>query len=394
MNELKLKYGCNPNQVPARIFLRGDGSLPVTVLNGAPGYINFMDALNAIQLVWELKRALSLPAAASFKHVSPAGAAVGLPMDDKLAKACFVDDIQGLHDSPLALAYARARGADRLCSFGDFIALSDPCDATTARIIKREVSDGIIAPGYSNEALDLLSGKRGGKYAVIQIDPDYQPPLMERRDIFGITLEQRRNDCVIDRNSLSNIVTANKDLTDEGLTGLLVALITLKYTQSNSVCFARGGQAIGVGAGQQSRVHCTRLAGDKADLWHLRQHEKTLALPFREDIARPVRDNAVDAYLSSSAQETFSGGGWQDVFTREPDYLTDAQRQAHLNGLSGAALGSDAFFPFDDSIIRAHRSGVTYVAQPGGSVRDGEVIARCDRYKMLMAMTGQRLFHH
>ncbi len=394
MKELPLKYGCNPNQVPARVFLREGGDLPLTVLNGAPGYINFMDALNAIQLVWELKRALHLPAAASFKHVSPAGAAVGLPMDLNLKKACFVDDIEGLDDSPLALAYARARGADRLCSFGDFIALSDPCDATTARIIQREVSDGIIAPGYSEEALAILSSKRGGKYAVIQIDPDYRPAMIERRDIYGITLEQRRNDCVIDKNSLANIVTANKNLTDEGATGLLVALITLKYTQSNSVCFARGGQAIGVGAGQQSRVHCVRLAGDKADLWHLRQHEKTLALPFVPGIARPVRDNAVDTYLSGIAREAFGNGGWEGIFTREPDYLTDAEKREYLNSLDGVALGSDAFFPFDDSIVRAKQSGVTFVAQPGGSVRDQDVIARCDQYHMLMAMTGQRLFHH
>ena len=394
MKELTLKYGCNPNQIPARIFLREGGDLPLTVLNGAPGYINFMDALNAIQLVMELKRATGLPAATSFKHVSPAGAAVGTPMSDALKKACFVDDIEGLNDSPLALAYARARGADRLCSFGDFIALSDVCDEVTARIIAREVSDGIIAPGYNEEALALLAKKRGGKYAVIAIDPDYQPPLMERRDIFGITLEQRRNDAVIDESSLTNIVTANTTLSEEGRFGLLVALITLKYTQSNSVCFARGGQAIGVGAGQQSRVHCTRLAGDKADLWHLRQHEKTLALPFIPDIKRPVRDNAVDTYLSPRAQEAFGNGGWQGVFIREPDYLTLDEKQAYLRSSSGVALGSDAFFPFDDSIVRAHESGVTFVAQPGGSVRDQEVIDRCNQYGMLMAMTGQRLFHH
>lgn len=394
MKELTLKYGCNPNQIPARIFLREGSDLPLTVLNGAPGYINFMDALNAIQLVMELKRATGLPAATSFKHVSPAGAAVGTPMSDALKKACFVDDIEGLDDSPLALAYARARGADRLCSFGDFIALSDVCDEVTARIIAREVSDGIIAPGYSEEALALLAKKRGGKYAVIAIDPDYQPPLMERRDIFGITLEQRRNDAVIDETSLHNIVTANTTLSEEGRFGLLVALITLKYTQSNSVCFARGGQAIGVGAGQQSRVHCTRLAGDKADLWHLRQHEKTLALPFIPDISRPVRDNAVDTYLSPRAQEAFANGGWQGIFTREPDYLTLDEKQAYLRSLTGVALGSDAFFPFDDSIVRAHESGVTFVAQPGGSVRDQEVIDRCNQYGMLMAMTGQRLFHH
>ncbi|NLJ64108.1 MAG: phosphoribosylaminoimidazolecarboxamide formyltransferase [Christensenellaceae bacterium] len=394
MKELKLKYGCNPNQTPARIFLRDGGDLPLEILNGTPGYINFMDALNALQLVIELKRATGLPAAASFKHVSPAGAAVGKSMSDTLKRACFVDDIKGLDDCPLALAYARARGADRLCSFGDFIALSDVCDVVTARIIAREVSDGVIAPGYSEEALKLLKKKRGGKYIVITIDPDYQPTMIERRDIFGITLEQRRNDVVIDENSLNNIVTTNNTLTEEGRLGLLVALITLKYTQSNSICFARGGQAIGVGAGQQSRVHCTRLAGDKADLWHLRQHEKTLALSFVTSITRPERDNAVDAFLSPYAQEVFSNGGWKGIFTQEPDYLKEDEKKAYLSSISGVALGSDAFFPFDDSIIRAHESGVTFVAQPGGSVRDQEVIDRCNQYGMLMAMTGQRLFHH
>ena len=394
MKELKLKYGCNPNQTPARIFLREGRDLPLEILNGTPGYINFMDALNAIQLAKELKRATGLPAAASFKHVSPAGAAVGKPMSDTLKRACFVDDIKGLDDSPLALAYARARGADRLCAFGDFIALSDVCDVVTARIIAREVSDGVIAPGYSEEALTLLKKKRSGKYIVIAIDPDYQPTMIERRDIFGITLEQWRNDVVIDENSLNNIVTTNNTLTEEGRLGLLVALITLKYTQSNSICFARGGQAIGVGAGQQSRVHCTRLAGDKADLWHLRQHEKTLALSFVTSISRPERDNAVDTYLSPHAQDAFGNGGWKGIFTQEPDYLKEDEKKAYLSSISGVALGSDAFFPFDDSIIRAHESGVTFVAQPGGSVRDQEVIDRCNQYGMLMAMTGQRLFHH
>ncbi|MGI6689169.1 MAG: phosphoribosylaminoimidazolecarboxamide formyltransferase [Christensenellales bacterium] len=394
MQELTLKYGCNPNQTPAKLLMRNGRDLPIQVLNGAPGYINFLDALNAWQLVRQLQRATGLPAAASFKHVSPAGAAVGLPLSPALKKACFVEDIPGLDDSPLASAYARARGADRLCSFGDFIALSDVCDLTTARIIAREVSDGIIAPGYAPEALEVLRGKRGGKYSVIQIDSKYEPEAVERRQVFGITLEQGFNSAVIDRALLGNIVTANKTLSESAVRDLLVALITLKYTQSNSVCFAFDGQAVGVGAGQQSRVHCTRLAGDKADLWLLRQHEKTLALPWKEGIARPARDNAVDTYLSPRAQEYLGDGKWQPAFTREPDWLTEKEKQAYLASCQGLALGSDAFFPFDDSIIRAHESGVSFVAQPGGSVRDSEVISRCDAYGMVMAFTGLRLFHH
>ena len=394
MQELMLKYGCNPNQTPARLLMPEGKRLPVTVLNGTPGYINFMDALNAWQLVKALKEATGLAAAASFKHVSPAGAAVGIPLDEKLKKACFVDDMEGLDDSPLASAYARARGADRLCSFGDFIALSDVCDLTTAKLIAREVSDGVIAPGYDNDALQVLSLKRGGKYAVIQMDPDYVPAATEQRQIFGITLEQGYNDSVIDRVLLQNIVTNNKVLPENALRDLLVALITLKYTQSNSVCFALDGQAVGVGAGQQSRVHCTRLAGDKADLWLLRQHEKTLALPFREGLSRPVRDNAVDAYLSPRDRQAFGGKLWQALFTREPEYLEEGEKRQYLDSVRGLSLASDAFFPFDDSIVRAHESGVSFVAQPGGSLRDSEVIARCDKYNMVMAFTGLRLFHH
>lgn len=394
MQELKLKYGCNPNQSPARIFMADGRNLPVEVLSGAPGYINFLDALNAWQLVKGLKGAAGLPAAASFKHVSPAGAALGLPLSPALKKACFTEDVPGLDDSPLASAYARARGADRLCSFGDFIALSDPCDLTTARLIAREVSDGVIAPGYAPEALEMLASKRGGKYSVIRIDPDYQPEAAERRQVFGITMEQGLNDAVIGRQLLGNIVTRNKTLPESAARDLLVSLITLKYTQSNSVCFAADGQAVGVGAGQQSRVHCTRLAGDKADLWLLRQHEKTLALPWRDDLARPARDNAVDAYLSPRAREYLGCGKWQAAFTREPDWLTEKEKRDYLDGIRGLSLGSDAFFPFDDSIVRAWESGVSFVAQPGGSVRDEEVISRCDSYGMVMAFTGLRLFHH
>ncbi len=390
MTELELKYGCNPNQKPARIFA-ADGELPVTVLNGKPGYINFLDALNSWQLVSELSAATGLPAAASFKHVSPAGAAVYSPLSEILKKIYFVED---LDLSPIACAYARARGADRMSSYGDWAALSGVCDESTARILAREVSDGIIAPGYTDEALEILRKKKKGSYNIVRIDKAYKPAPIEHKDVFGITFEQGRNNLNIDSGMFSNVVTANKDIPPNALRDLTVAMITLKYTQSNSVCFARGGQAIGVGAGQQSRVHCTRLAGDKADLWHLRQHEKTLALPFIPDIKRPVRDNAVDTYLSPRAQEAFGNGGWQGVFIREPDYLTLDEKQAYLRSLSGVALGSDAFFPFDDSIVRAHESGVTFVAQPGGSVRDQEVIDRCNQYGMLMAMTGQRLFHH
>lgn len=393
MYEILLKYGCNPNQLPASLSMRKGGKLPLTVLNGKPGYINFMDALNAWQLVKALKSATGIPAAASFKHVSPAGAALGLPLSAASQKAFFVEDIEGLNDSPIACAYARARGADRLSSFGDFIALSDICDETCARVIAREVSDGIIAPGYAPEALDILRQKRKGAFSVIQIDPDYMPAVLETREIFGITFTQRFNDAVIDESLLKNIVTKNKDLPECAARDLLVALITLKYTQSNSVCLAKDGQAIGIGAGQQSRVHCVRLAANKADMWHLRHHEKTLNLPFRKDVGRAARDNAIEAFLLEGAA-AFGEGRWQALFEREPDYISADEKKDYLAGLSGVSLGSDAFFPFPDSILRAAESGVTYVAQPGGSVRDEEVIACCDEHKMVMAMTGLRLFHH
>jgi len=392
MRELALKYGCNPNQKPARVYMADGSALPFRVLSGAPGYINLLDALNAWQLVRALKAATGLPAAASFKHVSPAGAAVAVPMDSSLKRAYFVDDVPGLDDSPLAVAYARARGADRLCSFGDFIALSDPCDETTARIIGREVSDGVIAPGYSEAALAILAKKRKGSYAVLAMEAGYAPKPREARDVFGITLEQGYNDAEISESLLANIVTANSTLPAAAKRDLMVALITLKYTQSNSVCFVKDGQVIGNGAGQQSRVHCTRLAGSKADLWHLRQHEKALNLPFKEGTGRPEKDNAVDDYLSGRAGG--SPDDWQALFTREPEPFTEAERQAWMRTLAGVSLGSDAFFPFPDSIDRAAESGVRYVAQPGGSVRDDLVIEACNRYGMVMAMTGLRLFHH
>ena len=390
--EIQLKYGCNPNQKPARIFM-DQGELPLKVLNGKPGYINFLDALNGYQLVKELKEATGLPAAASFKHVSPAGAAVGLPLSDALRRACFVPLDQEL--TPLACAYARARGADRMSSFGDFISLSDPCDQSTARLIAREVSDGIIAPGYSPEALEILSKKRKGGYTIIQIDPAYQPAPLERKMCYGITFEQGRNDAVIGPQMLANIVTQNKDLPQSGVRDLLIALIALKYTQSNSVCYAQDGQVIGVGAGQQSRIHCTRLAGNKADLWHLRQHPQVLALPFREDLGRPDRDNAIDLYLSDQeSQDVLGEDVWQNFFTQRPQPLSREEKDRYLAGITGVALGSDAFFPFGDNIQRAHRSGVSYIAQPGGSIRDDNVIATCDQYGMVMAFTGLRLFHH
>ncbi|HIS01662.1 MAG TPA: phosphoribosylaminoimidazolecarboxamide formyltransferase [Candidatus Excrementavichristensenella intestinipullorum] len=390
--EIQLKYGCNPNQKPARIFME-QGELPLKVLNGRPGYINFLDALNGYQLVKELKEATGLPAAASFKHVSPAGAAVGLPLSDALRRACFVPLDQEL--TPLACAYARARGADRMSSFGDFISLSDPCDQSTARLIAREVSDGIIAPGYSPEALEILSKKRKGGYTVIEIDPAYQPAPLERKMCYGITFEQGRNDAVIGPQMLANIVTQNKDLPQSGVRDLLIALIALKYTQSNSVCYAQDGQVIGVGAGQQSRIHCTRLAGNKADLWHLRQHPQVLALPFREDLGRPDRDNAIDLYLSDQeSQDVLGEDVWQNFFTQRPQPLSREEKDRYLAGITGVALGSDAFFPFGDNIQRAHRSGVSYIAQPGGSIRDDNVIATCDQYGMVMAFTGLRLFHH
>ena len=390
--EIQLKYGCNPNQKPARIFME-QGELPLKVLNGRPGYINFLDALNGYQLVKELKEATGLPAAASFKHVSPAGAAVGLPLSDALRRACFVPLDQEL--TPLACAYARARGADRMSSFGDFISLSDPCDQSTARLIAREVSDGIIAPGYSPEALEILGKKRKGGYTVIEIDPAYQPAPLERKMCYGITFEQGRNDAVIGPQMLANIVTQNKDLPQSGVRDLLIALIALKYTQSNSVCYAQDGQVIGVGAGQQSRIHCTRLAGNKADLWHLRQHPQVLALPFREDLGRPDRDNAIDLYLSDQeSQDVLGEDVWQNFFTQRPQPLSREEKDRYLAGITGVALGSDAFFPFGDNIQRAHRSGVSYIAQPGGSIRDDNVIATCDQYGMVMAFTGLRLFHH
>lgn len=394
MKEFELKYGCNPNQKPARIYMEGGAELPLEVINGRPGYINFLDALNSWQLVRELKEALCLPAAASFKHVSPAGAAVGLPLNEKEKKACFADDIEGLDASPLASAYARARGTDRMCSFGDFIALSDVCDLTTARLIRREVSDGVIAPGYTDEALALLKQKKNGGYNIVKIDPDYMPPEKETKQVFGVSFEQGHNFYKIDRELLGNVVTDKKELPEEAVRDLIVALITLKYTQSNSVCFAHRGQAIGVGAGQQSRVHCTRLAGGKADTWFLRQHEKVLALPFREDIRRPDRDNVIDAYINRNEEDCCADHVWQKYFTERPDRLTDEEKQAYLSGISGVSLGSDAFFPFYDNVIRAAASGVSYIAQPGGSVRDDAVIDCCNGLGIVMAFTGMRLFHH
>ena len=388
--ELELKYGCNPNQKPSRIYMT-EGELPIKVLNGKPGYINFLDALNGWQLVSELKRATGLPAAASFKHVSPAGAAVGVPLDDTLKKIYFVPDIEL---SPLACAYARARGADRMSSFGDWISLSDVCDEATARLIKPEVSDGVIAPGYTPAAYEILMQKRKGGYNIVQIDPDYKPEPIERKQVFGVTFEQGRNEFVIDDALLSNIVTKNKDLPEDARRDLIIALITLKYTQSNSVCYAKGGQAIGIGAGQQSRIHCTRLAGQKADNWLLRQHPRVLNLPFVEKIARPDRDNTIDVFISDEPDEVIAEGRWQRFFTERPEPLTREEKRAWLDQQSGVALGSDAFFPFGDNIERAHRSGVSYVAQPGGSIRDDNVIETCDLYDMVMCFTGMRLFHH
>ena len=394
MNELELKYGCNPNQKPSRIFMRDGGSLPLEVLNGKPGYINFLDALNAWQLVKELKEALGMPAAASFKHVSPTCAAIGLPLNSTLQKACFVDDIPDLNASPLACAYARARGADRLCSFGDWAALSDICDATTAKLIAREVSDGVIAPGYTAEALEILQAKRKGGYAVVQMDPDYEPALQETKDVFGITFEQGRNTSRISMDLLDNIVTNNDYMPDTARRDLVVALLTLKYTQSNSVCYAKDGQAIGVGAGQQSRIHCTRLAGTKADTWHLRQHPKVLALPFLPLLGRPERDNAIDSYINGNEEDVCEDGNWQKYFTVRPAPLTAQEARSWLDNLKGVAMASDAFFPFADNIERARRSGVRYIAEPGGSIRDDLVIAKCNDYDMVMAFTGMRLFHH
>ena len=388
--ELSLKYGCNPNQKPARIFMK-EGELPIEVLNGKPGYINFLDAFNSWQLVRELKQATGLPAAASFKHVSPAGAAVAVPMSETLKKIYFVDDLEL---SPLATAYARARGADRMSSYGDFIALSDVCDRETATLIKREVSDGIIAPGYTDEALEILKSKRKGTYNIVRIDENYTPAPVEHKDCFGITFEQGRNSLTIDDNMLGNVVTENKALPAEARRDLIISLITLKYTQSNSVCYVKDGQAIGIGAGQQSRIHCTRLAGNKADIWFLRQHPKVLALPFKADIRRPDRDNTIDVYISEDYEDVIGDGNWQQMFTEQPQPLTREEKKAWLSQLTGVALGSDAFFPFGDNIERAHRSGVEFIAQPGGSIRDDNVIETCNKYGIAMAFTGIRLFHH
>ena len=394
MKEFELKYGCNPNQKPARIFMADGSDLPVEILNGRPGYINFLDALNSWQLVKELKEATGLPAAASFKHVSPTCGALGLPLPEPLKRACFVDDVPGLDENPLACAYARARGADRMCSFGDWVALSDECDALTAGLIKREVSDGVIAPGYTPEALEILKTKRKGGYNVIRIDPAYVPAVQERKQVFGVTFEQGRNNFKIDRDLLHHIVTENQDLPEAAARDLLVALITLKYTQSNSVCFAYDGQAIGVGAGQQSRIHCTRLAGSKADTWFLRQSPQVLNLPFRPDLGRPDRDNVIDGYINQNEEDVCAEGIWQRYFTRRPEPFTREQQRAYLDTVRGVALGSDAFFPFSDNIERAFRSGVTYVAEPGGSIRDDAVIEACNRHGMVMCFTGMRLFHH
>ena len=394
MQEFELKYGCNPNQKPAKIYMANGSELPLTILNGRPGYINFLDALNSYQLVKELKAATGMVCATSFKHVSPTSAALGRPLSPALKKACFVDDVEGLDESPLACAYARARGTDRMSSFGDWIALSDVCDATTAQLIKREVSDGVIAPGYTDEALEILKTKRKGGYNIVAIDPDYVPDPQEIKQVYGVTFEQGRNNFKIDEALLENRVTENKTLSREDQLNLLVALITLKYTQSNSVCYAVDGQAIGVGAGQQSRIHCTRLAGSKADLWHLRQHEKVLNLPFRPELGRPERDNVIDVYLNEDYMDVLADGAWQQYFTEQPAPFARAEQRAYLASLKGVALGSDAFFPFPDNIERAAKSGVSVIAQPGGSVRDDLVIDCCNKYGMAMAFTGMRLFHH
>ena len=392
MKELELKYGCNPNQKPSRIYMADGSELPIKVLNGRPGYINFLDAFNGWQLVSELKKATGLPAATSFKHVSPAGAAVGLPLSETLAKIYWVDDLGEL--SPLACAYARARGADRMSSFGDFISLSDVCDVDTARLIKREVSDGVIAPGYEPEALEILKQKKKGNYNVIQIDPDYVPAQLEHKDVYGITFEQGRNELKIDEDFFSNIVTENKELTEQAKIDLAISMITLKYTQSNSVCFVKDGQAIGIGAGQQSRIHCTRLAGSKADNWWLRQSPQVMNLPFVDSIRRADRDNAIDLYIGEDYMDVLSGDAWPAIFKEKPEVFTREQKREWLDKLTDVSLGSDAFFPFGDNIERAHRSGVKYVAQPGGSVRDDNVIETCNKYGMVMSFTGIRLFHH
>ena len=394
MNEFELKYGCNPNQKPSKIFMNNGKELPIEILNGKPGYINFLDAFNSWQLVKEIKEALGMCAATSFKHVSPTSAAVGIKMDEKLKKACFVDDVEGLDDSPIATAYARARGTDRMSSFGDWIALSDTCDVTTAKLIAREVSDGIIAPDYEPEALEILKNKRKGSYNIVKIDPSYVPEEVEHKDVFGITFEQGRNNYKVDESILTEIVTENKKLPDSAKRDLIIALITLKYTQSNSVCYAKDGQAIGVGAGQQSRIHCTRLAGSKADNWHLRQSDKVLNLPFLDTVKRPDRDNAIDVYISDDSEDLLKDGEWQKLFKVKPEEFTKEEKRTYLDTISGVALGSDAFFPFGDNIIRAAKSGVSYVAQPGGSIRDDNVIEECNKKDMVMAVTHMRLFHH
>ncbi len=389
--ELMLKYGCNPNQKPSRIFMQDGRELPIEVLNGHPGYINFLDAFNSWQLVRELKEATGLPAAASFKHVSPAGAAVAVPMSDTLKKIYFVDDLEL---SPIATAYARARGADRMSSYGDWVALSDVCDKETATLLAREVSDGIIAPGYTDEALEILKTKRKGTYNVVKIDPDYRPAPVEHKDVFGVTFEQGRNELKIDEELLKNIVTEKKELPEDAKRDLIISLIALKYTQSNSVCYAKDGQAIGIGAGQQSRIHCTRLAGNKADIWYLRQHPKVLGLKFKEGIRRPDRDNTIDVYISDEYMDVLADGVWEQFFAEKPEVLTREEKRAWLDTMTGVSLGSDAFFPFGDNIERARKSGVQYVAEPGGSIRDDNVIDTCNKYGMVMAFTGLRLFHH
>ena len=394
MKEFELKYGCNPNQKPSKIYMHDGSDLPIEILSGRPGYINFLDAFNSWQLVKELKEATGLPAATSFKHVSPTSAAVGVKLSPELKRACFVDDIEGLDSSPLACAYARARGTDRMSSFGDWIALSDVCDVTTATLIKREISDGIIAPGYTDEALEILKTKKKGNYNIVKIDPAYVPDPIEHKQVYGITFEQGRNNFEINRALFENIVTKSKELPEEAVRDLIIALITLKYTQSNSVCYAYQGQAIGVGAGQQSRIHCTRLAGTKADTWHLRQYKKVLELPFLETLSRPDRDNVIDGYINKNEEDVCAEGNWQKYFTSRPDPLTAEEAREYLDSISGVSLGSDAFFPFGDNIERAKRSGVSYIAEPGGSVRDDVVIETADKYGMTIAFTGMRLFHH
>ena len=395
MQEFELKYGCNPNQKPSKIYMKDGSELPIEILSGRPGYINFLDAFNSWQLVKEIKEAVGVPTAASFKHVSPTSAAIGKPLSDALKRACFVDDIEGLDESPMACAYARARGTDRMSSFGDWIALSDECDLTTAKIIAREVSDGVIAPSYSPEAFELLKTKRKGAYNIVKIDPNYVPAEIETKDVFGITFQQGRNNFKIDRELISNVVTANKNLPEDAKIDMIISLITLKYTQSNSVCFAKDGQAIGVGAGQQSRIHCTRLAGDKADLWHLRQSERVLSLQFAEGIGRPDKNNIIDLYLSDRDADTVLGDDvWQKYFAVRPEPFTREEKDAYLATVSGVTVGSDAFFPFSDNIDRAAKSGVTYVVEPGGSIRDDLVIEAADKYGMVMSFTGMRLFHH